>query len=289
MEINKRIKQLRIEKKLSQKQFASLLGVTQSGVSYMEQTGNNVSDSIIKSICAIFNVSEEWLLSGSDKMFAQSECSISSPGICDRIKELRTEHLKLTQTEFGSRIGVKQSSIAGYETGVRIPLDSIILSICREFNVCKDWLETGVGEIFVQSEHSISFPDVCKRMRELRKTYLKLSAEVFGKHLGVNRDVISNIENNRLAHPEQKFPLYKLICLEFGINEKWLLYGTDPVFSNASAGSTSSKPSFDFSESGNDFFLDVISEALKIYNNFDSKEQEAICIFMKTLIEHFAK
>lgn len=64
MTINERIKFLRKEKKLNQKQFASLLGITQSGASYMEQPGNNVSDSSIKSICTICNVNEEWLRNG---------------------------------------------------------------------------------------------------------------------------------------------------------------------------------------------------------------------------------
>lgn len=39
----------------------------------------------------------------------------------ERIKLLR-KYLGLNQTEFGARIGVKQTSVAGYETGARIPL-----------------------------------------------------------------------------------------------------------------------------------------------------------------------
>lgn len=68
MTINERIKSLRKEKRLSQKQFASMLGITQSGTSYIEQPGNNVSDSIIKSICTMFNVNEEWLRNGIEPM-----------------------------------------------------------------------------------------------------------------------------------------------------------------------------------------------------------------------------
>ena len=48
----------------------------------------------------------------------------------DRLKELR-QVLKMNQTEFGKRIGLKQSSIAGYETGVRNPLDAVINSIAK--------------------------------------------------------------------------------------------------------------------------------------------------------------
>ena len=67
----------------------------------------------------------------------------------NQIKELRS-HVGLNQTDFGARIGVRQSTIAGWETGQRIPPDSAIVSICREFGVSEHWLRTGEGEMFVQ-------------------------------------------------------------------------------------------------------------------------------------------
>ena len=67
----------------------------------------------------------------------------------NQIKELRS-HVGLNQTDFGARIGVRQSTIAGWETGQRIPPDSAIVSICREFHVDEHWLRTGEGEMFVQ-------------------------------------------------------------------------------------------------------------------------------------------
>lgn len=65
----------------------------------------------------------------------------------DRIKELR-KALGLNQTKFGARIGIKQGTVAGYENGTRVPLDTVIVSICREFNVNETWLRTGEGEMF---------------------------------------------------------------------------------------------------------------------------------------------
>ena len=62
----------------------------------------------------------------------------------DRIKQIRKEH-KLTQVEFGMKIGVKGNSVTGYETGLRNPTDAVILSICREFNINEEWLRTGKG------------------------------------------------------------------------------------------------------------------------------------------------
>ena len=66
----------------------------------------------------------------------------------DRIKALR-KALSLNQTDFGSKIGVKQSAVAAYESGSRNPLDSVIVSICREFGVNERWLRTGEGEMLM--------------------------------------------------------------------------------------------------------------------------------------------
>ena len=65
----------------------------------------------------------------------------------ERIKQLR-KHLGLNQTDFGSKIGIKQTSIANYESGTRVPLDAVVASLCREFGVSEQWLRTGTGEMF---------------------------------------------------------------------------------------------------------------------------------------------
>ena len=62
----------------------------------------------------------------------------------DRIKKVR-KYCNLTQTDFGTKIGVKGNTVTGYETGLRTPSDAVILSICREFNVNEDWLRNGTG------------------------------------------------------------------------------------------------------------------------------------------------
>lgn len=67
----------------------------------------------------------------------------------DRIKQLR-KALDLTQQEFADKIGIKRNSLANYETGRNTPMDAILISICREFDVNEEWLRTGEGEMFIQ-------------------------------------------------------------------------------------------------------------------------------------------
>ena len=77
--------------------------------------------------------------------------------------------------------------------------------------------------------------EVYERIKELRKNTLKMSQAAFGERLGVNRDVINNIENNRLSRPEQKLSLLKLICKEFSVSEEWLLNGNGEMFASNEA------------------------------------------------------
>ena len=74
MNINSRIRLLRKEKGWTQKNLAALLGITQSGVSFMEQDGSTVSDQTIKTLClACPGLSETWLRTGEGEMYSKEE------------------------------------------------------------------------------------------------------------------------------------------------------------------------------------------------------------------------
>ena len=64
----------------------------------------------------------------------------------ERLKEIRKLN-KLTQEEFSKKIGITQSTVTAYECGNRVPSDSVILNICRAFNINETWLRTGEGEM----------------------------------------------------------------------------------------------------------------------------------------------
>lgn len=65
----------------------------------------------------------------------------------DRIIELRKK-LGLTQTEFGARIGLTRDGVASYERGVAKPTGTAIQCMILTYNVRREWLETGEGEMF---------------------------------------------------------------------------------------------------------------------------------------------
>jgi len=73
-----------------------------------------------------------------------------------------------------------------------------------------------------------------ERIKEIRK-HFRLNQTEFGARLGVSRDVIKNIELDRLKKPEQKEPLLKLICREFDVSENWLRFEDGEMFRPLSA------------------------------------------------------
>ena len=74
MTINERIRWFRKDHlRVSQAEFAQVIGMKQTSVSTFERNGASVSDQIVKSICMAFSVNESWLRTGEGEMLEQPE------------------------------------------------------------------------------------------------------------------------------------------------------------------------------------------------------------------------
>lgn len=71
----------------------------------------------------------------------------------ERIKKVR-KALDLTQQQFADRLCIKRNTVATYETGKSNPSDAAVILICKTLNVSEEWLRTGYGEMFKQTEES---------------------------------------------------------------------------------------------------------------------------------------
>ena len=94
-----------------------------------------------------------------------------------RLKLLRKQ-FNLNQSDFALRIGVSQSAVAAWESGIRNPIDASVQSICREFGVSESWLRTGDGPMLVaQSPDEQITAYVAKTLRgdnDFKKAVLSL-------------------------------------------------------------------------------------------------------------------
>lgn len=115
-------------------------------------------------------------------------------------------------------------------------------------------------------------------IRELRKNHLKMSRAEFGKQLGVSLDVIANIENERLARPEQKEPLLRLICETFHVNYKWLTSGEGEMF-------VTTKKSF-VEKLSEEYGLSYTAQKIiESYLNLDENQRATVDNFIKSIAE----
>lgn len=90
----------------------------------------------------------------------------------ERIKEVR-KSARMTQVEFGEKLGVKGNTVTNYETGLRTPTDAVIRSICREFNVNEEWLRTGTGEMFIQKTKDEEISEMLADVQKLEDDEFK--------------------------------------------------------------------------------------------------------------------
>lgn len=99
--------------------------------------------------------------------------------IGDRIREIRKAH-KLTQADFAQKIGVGQAALSALEKGIRNVTDRNIVQICHVFNINKDWLNSGTGEMFIENKSTVIDQLVDEYSldnldKQLLSTYLELS------------------------------------------------------------------------------------------------------------------
>ena len=98
-----------------------------------------------------------------------------------RIRLLR-KSLGLNQTDFGKALGLKQAIIGQYETGVRNVTERNIDILCKTYNIRKDWLLTGNGEM-ENKRHRLNINDFSTHQDltdldiQFLKKYLNLSKE----------------------------------------------------------------------------------------------------------------
>ena len=94
----------------------------------------------------------------------------------ERVKAVR-QALGLSQQEFGSRIGIKISAMSYLESGKSRLTESNAILICKEFNVSREWLLNGTGEMFLpeSSDALAAQYDLTPLERDMVENYCKLS------------------------------------------------------------------------------------------------------------------
>lgn len=177
----------------------------------------------------------------------------------DRIKKIR-KTFDLTQQKFADRIGVKQNTIAQYEMGRNIPIDSVVSLICREFDVSEEWLRHGKGDMFLPKNRE----DEIARMV---KSLLSDETDTFKSRFISMLAELSVSDWERLEMEARKL---------LGDNTEQKLTTANPISSETSATSEPLKNSSDELSDKEINFTDMsIDEQVELYRKELEKEKRA--------------
>ena len=110
-----------------------------------------------------------------------------SDEIGTRVKKVRLRK-GISQEQFGEIIGIKKAAVSKIENGENSLSKGNLLAICRQFNVNKEWLINGNGEMFTPKskedeirnfyENAISSnSDIAKIQRKFISTLVSLDEE----------------------------------------------------------------------------------------------------------------
>ena len=117
-----------------------------------------------------------------------------------RLKELRKE-LKLTQSEFGEKLGITAAAISDIEKGRRNLTDRNINLICEKFYVSEEWLREGSGDIFVpqlpEDEFSRLLSEIEEGNDDQLKTTIKMFVQLDEKGRKIVLDLITSLLENQ--------------------------------------------------------------------------------------------
>ena len=78
--------------------------------------------------------------------------------ITPRVKILR-QSLGMSQTDFGTKIGVTRGVINNLDRGLTELQDPLLSLVCSVFNARREWLESGEGEMFEPQDAEAPFYD----------------------------------------------------------------------------------------------------------------------------------
>lgn len=98
---------------------------------------------------------------------AENSSEGTADGIDQRFKELR-KRLGLTQTKFAEPLKCSQMDVSQIELGNFRRLAEIAPKVCDHYNVRKEWLMKGEGEIFRQKEEVSDQKSILSELKEIK-------------------------------------------------------------------------------------------------------------------------
>lgn len=139
---HKKIKDIREDNDIYQKEISSALGISQQTYSMWENGTKIIPLKHLNSLCNFYNISMDYALDFSNtnsNIIIKKINILNKKEIGSRIKKIRNEN-NLTTRDLANELNTTPSTISAYENGKTLILTAFAYQICKKYNVSLDWL-----------------------------------------------------------------------------------------------------------------------------------------------------
>lgn len=138
--INDRLKDIREDKDLTQKEIAKILNISQPTYSAFENGTKIIPLKHLNTLCNYYEVSLDYILSlSNERKSTNNILYLDKKKIGINIKQVRIEN-NLTLRTLAQELKTTHSTINAYELGKTLILTAFAYQICKKYNVSLDWL-----------------------------------------------------------------------------------------------------------------------------------------------------
>lgn len=134
-----KLKELRIEKNLTQKKISEILNISEITYTHYESEYYIIPIKHLNTLCNYFEITIDYIFEFNNISSYDNIRDIDKMLSGKRLKEFRKNN-KLTQTKLASILKVNQSTIAEYERGTNIIATPFLYTICKNYGVSADYL-----------------------------------------------------------------------------------------------------------------------------------------------------
>lgn len=120
----------------------------------------------------------------------------------NRFKEIRKK-LNMTQKEMGKILGILNTTVSDIEKGNAILTERNQNLLCEKLNVNKEWLETGIGEMFLPMLPVDEFTQLLSEIEESEDEFIKNALWTYWQLDDKSKKVIKDF-TYALAQKQQK-------------------------------------------------------------------------------------
>lgn len=136
----KRLRDLREDNVLKQKDMAKILGVSRPNYTRWETKEKIIPLERLNDLCNYFKVNMDYVIGLSDKPRTINKSIVLDKELIGKnIKSLRKKN-NISQEELAKVLGTTHSVISAYENGKTLILTSFLIELCENYNISADAL-----------------------------------------------------------------------------------------------------------------------------------------------------